>query len=153
MLAEMAAFNAAFGVVKSFVQNGKDIQGALGSISNMIGAEEDLRAKGNRKKSSTWSKLLGKTSGDDFEEFQSLENIKEQRKELQSLCRLYAKPGTWDRFLKFEAQQRKKRRKEAEERERAIARTMSYLTWGSALILSLGGFVALYYFTEFLKDL
>ena len=153
MLAEMAAFNAAFGVVKSFVQNGKDIQGALGSISNMIGAEEDLRAKGNRKKSSTWSKLLGKTSGDDFEEFQSLENIKERRKELQSLCRLYAKAGTWDRFLKFEAQQRKKRRKEAEEREKAIARAMSYLTWGSALLLSLVGFAALYYFTEFLKDL
>ena len=49
MLAELAAFNAGFAVIKQTVMNGKDITSALGSLSNMLGAEEDLKARGNRK--------------------------------------------------------------------------------------------------------
>ena len=114
MLAELAAFNAGFAVIKQTVLNGKDITQALGSLSNMVGAEEDLRAAGNRKKKSVWSKLAGKNT-DDFEEFISLHQIKEQRKELESMVRLYAS-FSWDDYLAFEAKMRVKRKKEAEER-------------------------------------
>ena len=113
MLAELAAFNAGFAVIKQTVLNGKDITQALGSLSNMVGAEEDLRAAGNRKKKSVWSKLAGKNT-DDFEEFISLHQIKEQRKELESMVRLYAS-FSWDDYLAFEAKMRVKRKKEAEE--------------------------------------
>ena len=151
MLAELAAFNAGFAVIKQTVLNGKDITQALGSLSNMVGAEEDLRAAGNRKKKSVWSKLAGKNT-DDFEEFISLHQIKEQRKELESMVRLYAS-FSWDDYLAFEAKMRVKRKKEAEERERMIARQMRYLTLGAASILSALGFYLLFAFTNFLKEL
>ena len=151
MLAELAAFNAGFAVIKQTVLNGKDITQALGSLSNMVGAEEDLRAAGNRKKKSVWSKLAGKNS-DDFEEFISLHKIKEQRKELESMVRLYAS-FSWDDYLAFEAKMRVKRKREAEERERMIARQMRYLTIGAASILSALGFYLLFAFTNFLKEL
>ena len=48
MLAELAAFNAGFAVIKQTVVKGKDITSALGSLPNMLGAEEDLKARGNR---------------------------------------------------------------------------------------------------------
>ena len=151
MLAELAAFNAGFAVIKQTVLNGRDITDALGSLSNMVGAEEDLKAAGNRKKKSIWSKIAGKNS-DDFEEFISLHKIKEQRKELESMVRLYAS-FSWDDYIAFEAKMRVKRKREAEERERMKAMQMRYLTFGLAGILSAFGLYLLYAFTTFLKEL
>lgn len=151
MLAELAAFNAGFAVIKQTVLNGRDITDALGSLSNMVGAEEDLKAAGNRKKKSIWSKVAGKNS-DDFEEFISLHKIKEQRKELESMVRLYAS-FSWDDYVAFEAKMRVKRKREAEERERRKAMQLRYLTFGLAGILSAFGLYLLYAFTNFLKEL
>jgi hypothetical protein len=39
VIAELAAFNAAFGVVKGFVANGKDCLIALGAIGQMVQCE------------------------------------------------------------------------------------------------------------------
>ena len=152
MLAELAAFNAGYAVLKTTFANGREISGALGSLANMVGAEEDLRARGNRKKSSIWSKAFGKDA-DLFEEFQALEDIKAKRKEMESLCRLFAPSGTWNAFLTYEAKVRVQRKEEAEEREKAIAKMVSYATWALASVLSIGGFYALYMFTDFLKNL
>ena len=41
---------------------------------------------------------MGK-SADDFDEFLALEQIAEKRKGLESMCRLDAKPGIWDKFI------------------------------------------------------
>ena len=144
MLAELAAFNAGFAVIKQTVMHGKDITSALGSLSNMIGAEEDLRARGNRKKKNIWTKVAGK-SADDFEEFISLNQIKEQRKELESIVRLYAS-FSWDDFIAYEAKMRKKRKEEAEEREKAVARLVGFAQWGVAGLLLFGSaFASLYW--------
>tara|TARA_B100001173_G_scaffold122677_1_gene106621 strand:- start:1158 stop:1376 length:219 start_codon:yes stop_codon:yes gene_type:complete len=56
VIESMIAFNTGFAVLKKTIQNGREIGGVLGSLANMVGAEEDLRARGNRKKSSIWSK-------------------------------------------------------------------------------------------------
>lgn len=152
MLAELAAFNAGYAVLKKTFANGKEIGGALGSLANMVTAEEDLRARGNRKKSSIWSKAFGKDA-DLFEEFQALEDIKAKRKEMESLCRLYAPSGTWDSFISYEAKVRVQRKQEAEEREKAIAQMVTYATWGIATLLCIGGFYMLYLFTDFLQGL
>lgn len=151
MLAELAAFNAGFQVIKQTVLHGKDITTALGSLSNMVAAEEDLRASGNRKKKSIWSRLAGKNS-DDFEEFISLHQIKERRKELESMVRLYAS-FSWDDYLAFEAKMRVKRKQEAEEREKLKAKQIRYITIGLASSLSFLGFYLLFAFTNFLKEL
>jgi len=77
----------------------------------------------------------------------------EKRKELESLCRLYAKPGTWDKFIDFEAKMRVQRKKEAEQRQKQIAATIKYISWGLISTLSIGGFAVLYFLTEFLKGM
>ena len=112
MIAELAAFNAAFATVKATVNAGRDIMSCANSIGDMIGAEEQLRARGDRKKNSVWSKLAGKDSNS-FEEFMAIEKIREQRKELLSALQLYGRPGLKDDFIKFEVEARKKRRAQA----------------------------------------
>jgi hypothetical protein len=152
MLAELAAANAAYNTIKKFVVNGKEVSDFLAPLKNLVGAEEELRARGNRKSSGIFAKIMGKT-GSDFDEFMALEKLAEQRKELESLCRLYAKSGTWDKFIAFESKMRVERKKEAEARQKQIAQIIKYATWGIAATLTLGGIVVLYFFTEFLKDL
>ena len=152
MLAELAAANAAYATISKFIANGKEVGDLLSPLKSLVGAEEDLKARGNRKKDGLFSKVMGK-SADDFDEFIALQQIQEQRKELESICRLYGKPGTWDSFLAFEAKMRVQRKKEAEERQKQIAATIKYITWGITSLLGVGGVVALYFFTEFLKGI
>lgn len=152
MLAELAAANAAYSTIKKFISNGKEVSDFLAPLKSLVGAEEELRARGNRKSSGIFAKIMGKT-GSDFDEFMALEKLAEQRKELESMCRLYAKAGTWDKFLAFEAKMRVERKKEAEARQKQIAQIIKYVTWGTTATLTLGGIAALYFFTEFLKDL
>ena len=152
MLAELAAANAAYATIKKFVINGKEITDVLSPLKNLVTAEEELRARGNRKKNGLFSKVMGKAA-DDFDEFLALEQMAEKRKELESICRLYASPGTWDRFIEYEAKMRKQRKKEAEERQRQIAQTIRYVSWGLITAISVGGLSLLYFFTEFLRGL
>ena len=98
MLAELAAANAAYSTIKTFVVNGKEITDVLSLLKNLLTAEEELCARGNRKKNGLSSKVLGKAA-DDFDAFLALEQIAEKRKELESICRLYAPIGTWDQFI------------------------------------------------------
>ena len=112
MIAELAAFNAAFGVVKAAISNGRDIASCAKQIGDMIGAEEELQKRGTKKRNSFWSTLAGKDTND-FEEFMALEKIKEQRKELLSSMQLYGRAGLKDDFLKFEIEARKARRQAA----------------------------------------
>ena len=50
MLAELSAANAAYATISKFIANGKEISDALALLKNLVGAEEELKARGNRKK-------------------------------------------------------------------------------------------------------
>jgi hypothetical protein len=45
MIAELVAFNAAFGVVKQFISNGKDLTIALAKLVRWSTAKEDMKAR------------------------------------------------------------------------------------------------------------
>ena len=45
------------------------------------------------------------------------------------------------------------RKLEAEARQRQIAATIRYISWGVIAAISIGGFALLYFFTEFLRGL
>lgn len=126
MIAELAAFNAAFGVVKAAINNGRDIASCAKQIGDMIGAEEELKKRGNKKKNSMWSALAGKDTND-FEEFMALEKIKEQRKELLSSLQLYGRAGLKDDFLRFEIEARKSRRQAAEDAKKRKVQMTEYI--------------------------
>ena len=50
MLAELAAANAAFGVIKSFISNGRELSGCAKYISDFVFAKEGLEKKAKQKK-------------------------------------------------------------------------------------------------------
>ena len=50
MLAELAA-NAAFGVIKSFISNGKELASCGKQISDFVFAKEEIERKANKTKS------------------------------------------------------------------------------------------------------
>jgi hypothetical protein len=49
VIAELAAFNAAYSVVKEFVANGKDLTDCFGFIGQMTTAKEDLKLKAEKE--------------------------------------------------------------------------------------------------------
>ena len=77
MLAELAAANAAFAVIKQAVTNGKEIAAAGSAIAEFVGAKEKLQAKAAKK-----------GGGSDLEEFMALETIREQEEQLNKLTSL-----------------------------------------------------------------
>ena len=102
-----------------------------------------------RKMNGLFSKVMAKATGN-FDEFLALEQMAEKRKALEGIGRLYAPIDTWDRFIEDEAKMRKQRKREAEERQRQIAQTVKYNSWGLIAAMSLGSLSLLYYLTEFL---
>ena len=74
MLDELAAANAAYAMIKTFVVYGREITEVLSPLKNLVTAEEESRARGNRKKNGLFSKVMGKAA-DDFDEFLALEQM------------------------------------------------------------------------------
>jgi molecular chaperone GrpE (heat shock protein) len=127
ILESIMAANAAYSVIRQALSNGKETAGLIGAVGKFLSAEEDVKEAVQRKKNSPLTAITGGSEGD-WEEFQHLENLKQKRQELESYCRLYAPPGTWDRWQQWQAEARKQRQaakkaaeKAREERMEAIA--------------------------------
>ena len=58
MLAELAAANAAFGVIKNFISNGKELSGCVKQISDFVFSKEQLEKKASKKKASDFKQRL-----------------------------------------------------------------------------------------------
>ena len=107
MLAELAAANAAFAVIKAAVQNGKDIASAGNAIAQFVGAKEDLQRRSQKK-----------GGGSDLEEFMALEQLREQEEQLKQIMIYTGRPGLWGDWQRFQAKARVARREAEEERIR-----------------------------------
>lgn len=149
MIAELAAFNAGFNVLKQFVANGRDLSDAMGAIGQMVSAKEDLKNRAEKKKKSVLSVLGGKTEND-FEEFMALEKINEIEKELTSMMKLYGRPGLHDDWIRFQAEARKKRREEEQEIKRKKAKNMEYFGIFIAVSMCVSGFILLMVWVKWL---
>lgn len=99
MLAELAAANAAFAVIKTAVQNGREIASAGSAIADFVGAKEALQKKAQKK-----------GGGSDLEEFMGLEKIRQQEEELKTIMIYAGRPGLWHDWQKFQAKARIARR-------------------------------------------
>ena len=129
MLAELAAANAAFAVIKQAVQNGSDIAKAGSAIAKFVGAKEDLQRKSQKKGNRA-----------DLEEFMALEQIREQEEQLKQLMIYAGRPGLWGDWQKFQAKARIQRRDEeiakAKKRKQIIEITIitSFLILGLTIM-------------------
>ena len=135
MLAELAAANAAFAVIKTAVQNGKEIAAAGSAIASVVGAKEDLQRKASKK-----------GGGSDLEEFMALEQIREQEEQLKQIMIYAGRPGLWGDWQRFQAKARIARREAevaaAKRRQKMIDWTLIIMI-SSALLAILVGFVLL----------
>jgi hypothetical protein len=131
MLAEIAAANAAFAVIKGALANGKELH-QLGSrvfdyFDNKAKIQENATKKGG---------------GSDLEEFMALEQLKQQEEELRERMVYAGRPGMWDDWVKFQAAAARRRREAKEEAEREatrrqeqLAKLIEYIALGVASVV------------------
>ena len=139
MLAELAAANAAYSVIKTALANGKEISSVASHIGAFITNQDDLRRKVEKKKRSAFHQ------GNDFEEFMALEAIKEKEEELKQYMIICGRPGLWNDWLKFSAQARKDRIAAEEARKKHIERMIEIAVIAIACIVGLGVFAVIIY--------
>ena len=108
ILESIAAASAAYEVIKTAINQGREGAGLIGAVGKFLSAEEDIKEAVQRKKNSPLTAITGGEEGD-WEEFQALEQIREQRKELESYIRLYGQAGQWDRWVQWQAEARRQR--------------------------------------------
>ena len=136
MLAELAAANAAFGVIKSFISNGKDLASCGKQISDFVFAKEQIEKKAKKQKAKG-------VRTNDLEEFMALEQLKQKEEELKQIMIYAGRPGLWADWQKFQAEARKSRRyaeKMAQKRREELLEMMGYSIAFIAL-LAFGGMI------------
>ena len=100
MLAELAAANAAYAVIKETIANGGDILAAGASVFTFFDNKSELAKKANSS---------------DSEAFFALEVIKQNEQQLKELMIYIGRAGLWDDWLAFQVEARRKREAEARE--------------------------------------
>ena len=128
MLAELAAANAAFAIIKKAVSNTGDLAKAGKAISDFVIAKEELQRKGNKKKKSG-------VRSSDLEEFIALEKIREQEEQLKQIMIYAGRPGLWNDWQRFQANARKERRVQEERAKRRRAEILEMLGLGAVALL------------------
>jgi len=139
ILETIAAANAAYSVIRTCLQNGKEVTGLVSEVGKFLHAEETLQEEYKKRKDNPLAKVLGKDISD-WEHFQHLEEMKRKRKELEEWCRLYAPSGTWDRWVKFQADARIARKEARRAAERAREERIELII---TILCVVGGIAAL----------
>lgn len=131
MLAELAAANAAFAVIKQAVQNSGEIAKAGSAVAKFVTAKEDLERK-------TRGKNKHFANNSDIEKFMALEAIKQQEAELKQIMIYIGRPGLWSDWQAFQAQARTERREAEEKAQRKKQFILEMLVGAGAVFLMTG---------------
>ena len=111
MLAELAAANAAFAVIKAALANGKELS-ALGSkVFDYFDNKAKIQEKATKK-----------GGGSDMQEFMALEQLRDQEEHLRESMVYAGRAGMWDDWVKFQAQAARRRREAKEAAAREVIR-------------------------------
>ena len=112
MLAELAAANAAFAIIKKCVQNGSDIAKAGKAISDFTLNKDVVQKKAQAR----GVNLDGSKS--DLEAFLALDELKRKETELREMMIFYGRPNLYPDYVKFCAEARRQRAEAAKEARR-----------------------------------
>ena len=151
ILETIAAANAAYSVIRTCIQNGRETADLMSNVGKFLTAEEELKDAVQKKKNSPITAITGGAEGD-WEEFQQLEKIKEQRKELESYIRLYGQPGQWDRWQQWQMEARKARQAAKKAADKAREERMEKIQIATGIILAITACVlGIYYLGVYLE--
>ena len=145
ILETIAAANAAYSVIKTCISNGKETADLMSNVGKFLTAEEDLKEAVQKKKNSPLTAITGGSEGD-WEEFQQLERIKEQRKELESYIRLYGRPGQWDRWVQWQAEARKARQEAKKAAIKKREELMETIAMGAGIFFAVVVLSSIFYY-------
>ena len=143
MIAELAAINAAYGVIKSFVNNGRELSECGTHISKFFDNKNKLQQKVNSTPLSQRNTL---------EEFFALEQVHQKERELKDLMLISGRAGLWDDWQRFQrqiaqqdidsaAQRAKAARKEKQDKEELMLALMTAFL----IVLAFSAIVGLVY--------
>ena len=122
MLAELAAANVAFSVIKQFVSNGKELSGCAKHISDFVFSKEEIEKNLKKKKARG-------AGGADLDEFMALEQIREKEEELKKIMIYLGRPGFWQDWQQFQAEARKSRRYQEKMAQKRRQELIEYRIW------------------------
>lgn len=122
MLAELAAANAAFAVIKETVNNGGDIMAAGAKLFTYFDNKSAIQKKADKT--------------NDMEAFAALEQLKTQEAELKRMMVYHGRAGLWDDWLQFQREAKHKRvaAERAEMRRRAAVKARMWAVIGWAFV-------------------
>jgi hypothetical protein len=148
MLAELAAFNAAFATVKGTIKAGKSLASAAQSIGQMVECKDTLHQKHQKKKNSPFSRQVET----DLETFMALEAIREAEEQLKQIMIYTGRAGLHGDFIQYQADARKARKaaqiQAQKEREETIETITTIVGVGIGVSIVLGGLAALVYYIK-----
>lgn len=135
MLAELAAANAAFQVIKAALNNGKELSALGGRVFDYFDNKAKIQEKATKKAASG-----GERS--DMQEFMALEQLRLQEEELRERMIYAGRPGLWDDWMRFQAQAARRRRESLEAAKRAaVARKNKIEALIEALVIGVASVI------------
>lgn len=147
MLAELAACNAAFSTVKSFLRNGKSLADCASQIGTIVASKSALEEKVQKKRTGFMAQLKN-TQAQDLEEFLALEKIKETEEQLIQVMIYQGRAGLKEDWLSYQAEARRKRKEERRRAERERQEMIEAMTIAGVVLLGLcAAGAAIYFFT------
>ena len=131
MIAEIAAANAAFAVIKGALANGKELHQLGSRVFDYFDSKAKIQEAATKK-----------GGGSDLQEFMALEQLRQQEEELRERMVYAGRPGMWGDWQKFQAAAARKRREAKEEAEREtqrrkenLAQLVEYIALGIASLV------------------
>lgn len=111
MLAELAAANAAFAVIKQTIANGQDLTRVAKQATSYFDSKSQIAKKANKNGSKS-----------DMEAFMALEALKQQEEELRELMIYAGRANLYDDWLQFQSDCKRKREKAKREQAHKSAK-------------------------------
>lgn len=145
MLAELAACNAAFTTVKSFLQNGKSLADCASQIGTIVASKSALEEKVQKKRSGFMAQLKN-TQAQDLEEFLALEKIKETEEQLIQVMIYQGRAGLKEDWMNYQAEARRKRKEERLRAERERQEMIEAVTIAGIVTIGIAAAGAALYF-------
>tara|TARA_R100000951_G_scaffold86206_1_gene73929 strand:- start:1203 stop:1643 length:441 start_codon:yes stop_codon:yes gene_type:complete len=112
MLAELAAANAAFAVIKKTIANGQELASVAQQASTYFNSKSSIAKKANKN---------GNKS--DMEAFMALETLKQQEEELRELMIYAGRANMYTDWLQFQSDCKRKRAEEERKKQHKLAKT------------------------------
>ena len=141
MIAELAAANAAFGVIKETIANGKELYEAGQALADYFGLKAEIQKKAHEH---------GYKS--DLEAFMATEQLKEYEDALKQMMIWQGRAGLWTDWLDYQSKMKESREAaERQEKAKKIKRKKQITDWcigiglGISVLTAVGLVIYIFY--------